>query len=204
MGASVVHILEDDIFVAPDYFRWHEMAHATLRPAIASACRNQNTRLVPSDDPEEAYYHPSYQSLGVSLRLDVIDLVLRHATPEFYGDPIGYCARHFPDTALPVTYAEQAGLIRRLVERYGLRTLYAAVPRAYHAGFVGANRPGSELTGSFSQQLRELSAMSAEQMNERAGIFCDITPCDMTPRPIDRVRPVLLTESVRSREGVDG
>ena len=101
-------------------------------------------------------------------------------------------SRHFPDTALPITYAEQAGLIRRIVERYGLRTLYAAVPRAYHAGFVGTNRPGSELTGSFAEQVRELSGMSGEEMNRRAGIFEDITPCDMTPREIDRIRIISL------------
>ena len=178
--------------MAPDYLQWHRLADDLYRPMIASACRNQNTRMVPPDDPEGAYYHPSYQSLGVSLSLEMVDLILPHAVPEFYGDPIGYCDRHFPDTALPITYAEQAGLIRRIVERYGLRTLYAAVPRAYHAGFVGTNRPGSELTGSFAEQVRELSGMSGEEMNRRAGIFEDITPCDMTPREIDRIRIVSL------------
>ena len=192
IGVGRIHILEDDIFVAPDYLQWHRLADDLYRPMIASACRNQNTRMVPPDDPEGAYYHPSYQSLGVSLSLEMVDLILPHAVPEFYGDPIGYCDRHFPDTALPITYAEQAGLIRRIVERYGLRTLYAAVPRAYHAGFVGTNRPGSELTGSFAEQVRELSGMSGEEMNRRAGIFEDITPCDMTPREIDRIRIVSL------------
>jgi len=47
--------------------------------------------------------------------------------------------------------------------------VYPSVPRAYHAGFAGYNRPGStEMSGSVMQQAMTLLAYSSADLNGMA------------------------------------
>lgn len=189
VAAEYVHVIEDDIMIGRDYFTWHERVQSEFRPVVASACRNQNTRVDHGSDPEEVYEHVSYQSLGVALRSDVLGEIVRHGVDDYYRDPFDYVRRVFPCSAVPISHCEQAGLIRRVLERHDTPCLYPAVPRAYHAGFVGKNRPADGLTGPLKMRVRQLATMTAEEMNERAaGTYQDITPCDLAGHAIERVR----------------
>lgn len=183
VGGEYINLVEDDVFVAPDYFTFHEHVQTDLRPPAVSACRNQNTSRRPDlSGPEAVYYHSSYQSLGVSVRRDVVELLVEEASDRYFANPIGYCEDHYPFSSIPIGYAEQAGLARRVFERYNFQTCYAVEPRAYHAGFYGRNRPGELLRGSLSERMRELRQMSGAEMRSRAEGYHDITPCDMEPR----------------------
>jgi hypothetical protein len=183
-----VHIVEEDVFVSDGYFEFHRQAHRLAPGAFAvSACRNQNAHTPDPDEPNlyrtryvtidevtgahlnAAWRHSSYQSLGVSLPMESVQQVVPHVTHRYFFDPVGYCRKYFPGSEIPAPHAEQDGVLNRLRERAGLKTVYPVVPRAYHAGFMGYNRgPMAELTGSPDEQADSLLAMTSEELNLRA------------------------------------
>lgn len=197
-GAPFIHLIEDDIFIAPDYFDFHEKAwQAAPDTFCISACRNQNITQsvfllrneleeIVENKPNYIYLHQSYQSLGVSFRTESVRLITEHARPEYWANPIQYCREAFPDvTAIPAGNAEQAGLIHRIIHRHNLRTAYPVVPRAYHAGFAGSNRPGRKPANEYTAQ--EIRAMTAEAMNGEARGRADIQRCEMVFREVDKM-----------------
>lgn len=179
---DLVHVVEEDVLVAVDHFEVHEKMHAEYPDAFAaSSCANQNT------DPAEVallgapfYSHPSYQSLAVSMRRDIAAKTAEHLGPEYFSDPIGYCAQRFPGSAIPRQNAEQDGLLNRIREEENAGTVYTAFPRAYHAGFTGYHRMGVELEGTPQEQGEKILAMSAQELNAHAPEeFRDHVTCDL-------------------------
>lgn len=175
---DLLHIVEDDILVSRGYFRYHEAMHRSAPEAFAvSACRNQN-QIRPRD--EAAYLHPSYQSLGVSLRRGVADAITAHDGPGYYGDMVRYCQRMYPGSIIPAGNAEQDGLVNRIRESLGKRTVYTTRPRAFHAGFHGYNRPGTALTeGTIEQRSARIMSMTSQEMNALAGKLKDHEVIDL-------------------------
>lgn len=169
-GADLIHVVEDDIFVGLDYFTYHRAAHELDPEAFAvSACRNQNQSAVGSFDPGVVRAHASYQSLGVSFQRRILYRLASYAQDGYFRDPVGFCRAVFPDSRIPAPHAEQDGLLNRIRESHGLKTVYPDVPRAYHAGFVGYHRAGDALTeGSAAERGQRLLAMDAEELNRRA------------------------------------
>ena len=193
LDARRIYLIEEDVWISKDFFRWHEQAAEKFRPLIASCCRNQNERSESDSinalastplqfglvEPAIVYEHLSYQSLGVSFDPMFLSLLMHYVTEDYYRDMVEYCKANFPPSHIPEANAEQDGLIHRVCLRYGARTLYAAAPRAFHAGFTGANRDGRGLTGSLMERVRALKEMTAEEMNALAPEeFADIVPCD--------------------------
>jgi hypothetical protein len=178
VGGDLVHVVEDDIMVSLGYFQYHEAMHEAVPDAFAvSACRNQNLE---GDAPAAAYLHPSYQSLGVSMRPGTVERIVVHEKPLYYGDMVGYCRRNFPDSAIPPGHAEQDGLINRVREDLGASTVYAAKPRAFHAGFYGYNRAGTKIpSGSIEYRSARILAMNSEEMNAMAGAMKDHEVIDL-------------------------
>lgn len=172
LGGDFFHVVEEDVLVARGYFPFHEAMHRAAPQVFAvSACRNQNR-----DGPGEraAYLDASYQSLGVSFRRPVAESLVMHDGPFYYDDMIRYCRRTFPGSAIPPGHAEQDGLVNRIREQAGGRTLYTSRPRAFHAGFHGYNRPGTALTGgSVPERAQRILTMSSAEMNELAGQLKD-------------------------------
>jgi len=173
---DLVHVVEEDILVSRGYFAFHEAMHAAAPDAFAvSACRNQNA---PAEGP--AYLHASYQSLGVSFRPDRVQAFLGHAAPAYYGAMQQYCQRNFPRSVIPPGHCEQDGLINRVRESLGARTVYAERPRAYHAGFYGYNRAGTKLLEGYVHEKSErILGMSTEELNEMAGAIKDYEAIDL-------------------------
>lgn len=172
---DLVHLVEEDVFVGVDYFAFHRAAHK-IAPSDAfavSAARNQNYPNDPPALPRAIYLAPHYQSVAVSLRPEVLDLAMPHIRPEYFRDPVGYCQRRFPNTRIAVANAEQDGLLDRIAEEQHMPVVYAAAPRAYHAGFVGYHRSGDRLRGLPEQQADRLLAMTTEQLNAAAHSYPD-------------------------------
>lgn len=169
-GADLIHVVEDDIFVGIDYFTYHREAHRLAPEAFAvSACRNQNDPTDHTWDPTLVRAHASYQSLGASFRRAVLHRLASYAQDGYFRDPIGFCQAVFPDSRIPAPHAEQDGLLNRIRESHGLKTVYPDVPRAYHAGFVGYHRAGEPLTGGTAMDRGlQLLAMDADELNRRA------------------------------------
>jgi hypothetical protein len=169
-GADLIHVVEDDIFVGLDYFTYHRRAHELVPEAFAvSACRNQNQAAVGSFDPGVVRIHASYQSLGGSFQRKILHRLASYAQDGYFRDPVGFCKAVFPDSRIPAPHAEQDGLLNRIRESHGLKTVYPDVPRAYHAGFVGYHRAGDPLTeGTPEERGHQLLVMDAEELNRRA------------------------------------
>ncbi|GAA4082774.1 glycosyltransferase [Actinomadura miaoliensis] len=189
----LVHLIEEDVLVGRDYFAFHRRAHALVPDAFCvSACRNQQLPLGtdPPADDGAVYRHVSYQSLGVSFRPDRLSPVLTHAGPGYFADPVGYCRSVFPGSRIPASNAEQDGLLHRVLEADGMATVYPAVPRAYHAGFVGYHRRGRPVSGSLEQRAEQILTMDAQQLNTHApGEFRDHTVIGLDDEraPVKRV-----------------
>jgi hypothetical protein len=188
---DLVHLVEEDIFVAHDYLSAAHAVHAAEPKAFAvSACRNQ--QFEPGvDPPAEAsgyFMHPAYQSLAVSFRPESLSAVLAHAQPEYYANPVRYCQGHFPNTVIPVGNAEQDGLIHRIVEERGGTVGYLALPRAYHAGFTGYHRKGALLPGDVDTRARRLLEMTTEELNGAAFSYPDHAAV-----PLDAARAAVTT-----------
>lgn len=178
LGGDLLHVVEEDVLVSRGYFGYHEAMHKAAPTAFAvSACRNQNQIRSVS---QAAYLHPSYQSLGVSFRGDIAERITPHDTPLYYGNMVGYCSRVFTGSIIPAGHAEQDGLINRIRETAGGRTVYTTRPRAFHAGFHGYNRPGTQLTsGSVAERAATILAMTSEEMNALAGEMKDHEVIDL-------------------------
>lgn len=183
LNADLIHLVEEDVLVGADYLQFHRAAHALAPDALAvSAARNQNHPHDPEPDPSALYLGPQYQSIAVSFRPERLAPVMAHAVPSYFSDPIGYCRRHFRRSRIPVGNAEQDGLINRVAEQSGARIAYPALPRAYHAGFVGYHRKGEVLTGSISEQADQILAMDSARMNAAAHSYPDHQVVDLDAR----------------------
>jgi hypothetical protein len=191
-GPDLVHLVEEDIFVAADYFEFHRRAHELTPDTFAvSACRNQQfpREMNPPDQEDAVYAHVSYQSLGVSFRIGPIAKVVQHAQNGYFERPIAYCARHWPGTAINPNNAEQDGLIARMIEAIGWHTVYPFSPRAYHAGFVGYHHKGAVLVGTVEQRAATLLRMTTAELNAASYSYPNHVAVDLDAnrKPVDRV-----------------
>ncbi len=191
-GADLIHLVEEDILVGRDYFDFHRRAHELAPDTFSvSACRNQQFIMghEPPDDSAAVWRHAAYQSLGVSFKAERLKAILPHLGRGYFASQVAYCRRYFPTSAINPNNAEQDGLLHRLSENAGLSSTYPAVPRAYHAGFTGYHRKGTLPPGGVDARAERILAMSADEMNERAGSFPDhaTIPLDGVRRPVDRV-----------------
>lgn len=190
--ADLIHLVEEDVFVGSDYFEAHRDAHALMPDAFSvSACRNQQfpPGVDPPDDDTAAYGHVSYQSIGVSFRTSRVEEVVRMATRSYFTNPVAYCRKHWPNSAINPANAEQDGLIHRMIEAASAETAYLAVPRAYHAGFVGYHRRGLKLAGSVGDRAARLLSMTTAELNDAAHSYPDHQAVDLdAPRkPVSQV-----------------
>lgn len=149
MCASIVHMIEDDIFIAKDFFTFHDQAHREFNYFAVSACKNQY-ELPPIDcnSPRAVWVSDKYQSLGVSFPLSSLVKIVKHGNTFYYDEPERYMQSVFPNSKFTVNYSAQSGLIQRVMENIDGRCLYPVTPRAVHAGTYGMNvntfKPESE------------------------------------------------------------
>ena len=167
--ARFVYLVEDDVFVGPDFFRWQEAVQARRDYfcTIAWHCI-RNPQVLPSSDPTAIVEtNRDYSSIGVCWRRERLASVVQHATPDYYSNPAGYLKRAFPESTLPLMWSEQAGLIMRvLLQDKNNLVAWAALPRCAHVGINGYHRrDGYKFTGTLEQRVAALR--TASQSTER-------------------------------------
>lgn len=190
----LVFMVEEDVMVARDFFRWHIAAHEAWPTAFCSiAVANPNRTMVDTVDDPGAYYVSTgdYCSLGVCFTRDALRThVLPGVTNRYYADPINYVASNFRGMPIGRAFAEQDGLIRRTEMRLGDRGIGGIVwpwkARAYHAGFYGKNR-GAGPRGPLQERIERLAAIiySDEAMRTFAKHpewYEDSRPIDLNPQ----------------------
>jgi hypothetical protein len=178
--SRLVYLIEEDIWVGKDFFVFHEVVQAQFDSFCVSAVHNQNDVSQYPPDASSVYYHPAFQSLGLSWRVDRLDVITAHAQPDYYGNMTAYLKSIAPESRHADGNSEQDGLINRLVEMSPIKCLYPYLGRAYHAGFVGYNRHGRQVTGPLPRKVAALRSMPQDEMNARASARKDIRSIDLT------------------------
>lgn len=194
---GLVYLIEDDIMIANDFFKWHELAQQSINFCTIATANNNTKR--PNGTDLTAYYKGTkadYQSLGVCWQSKVLKkYILQHANDRYYSNPVLYCER-FKDSSIGKFFAEQDGLIRRIKETTNLPVLFADVPRAFHGGFIGYNRNrGKKLKGTLEQRIsfiREVmqSPELMKQQVEKPEFYED-------SKPVNLVNPIWQSENLR-------
>lgn len=190
-GASLIYLIETDIFIGRDFFTFHEGVQAISDEFYVSACDNltcSREYLLPPD-PAGVYPFHNFQSLGISIKVQWFPSILEHAVPDYYENMKGYVEETFPESRYRGRYFEQDGLINRVMEAQHSEGLFPFVARAFHAGFHGYNRRGTALAHEIPLEERknQLMAMTEQEMNHRAGSakYTDIRKCDLNGHEVD-------------------
>lgn len=181
--ARNVFLVEDDVLVTPDFFQWHE-AIAEREPngacSIAYRCSRNCDALTGITDPG-AYFNTArdYASIGVRWpRLNLAHL-LEHITPRYFNRQDAYMQERFPGNRFAGDFAEQDGLIMRIMWEQKWFTVWPYVPRCYHMGWYGYHRPnGVRPNGWLEQKVGALRSMisDADALKRVAPDFGDIEP----------------------------
>lgn len=161
-GARLIFLVEDDVMVLPDFFRWHYTIHEREPNLFSSvAAIPKHLRAWPQSTDAKAYFTANdYASIGVCLPARSVEIFREHIRPEYFASMVGYVARNFPDIDHPSMYAEQDGMIYRLVRRHHLRSAFPCAQRAFHTGFWGYHRQdGHRLKGDLDTKIRRLRSL---------------------------------------------
>lgn len=183
LARRYVYLIEEDIMVGRDFFRWHAGVHAQRGDLFCSiAVRNHNRSVHTPDDPD-CYYLTSgdYCSWGVCFdRTVVAHLIAPHVNLDYLSHPKRYLRRHFTDSRVSLGYVEQASLVRRIQEYSERPIAYPATPRAFHAGFYGRNRPGG-IAGELNDRVRRLNNMIYDRKAMRRAALSERYADDSEP-----------------------
>lgn len=172
--SNLIYMIEEDIWIGKDFFSFHETVQNNFKSFCVSAVYNQNIDIQLENNPEYIYYHNAFQSLGLSWKIENLEKIVRYATDLYYKDMSFYLKSTFPNSKYQHMWPEQDGLINRVIEQNNEKCIFPYVGRAYHAGFIGYNRPGKSLTGNLDERCEKLKNMTDQEMNERADIYKDI------------------------------
>lgn len=188
-STGMVYMIEEDIFVATDFFKWHKAVHAQNPNLFCSIAVENHNRTIHEPGAFDEYYLTTldYCSWGPCFHRDTI---LHHIVPAatwgYYTGPKAQCIAQFPGYPANQNHSEQDGLIRRVQWKLGMDRpiAYPYQGRAYHAGLYGYNR-GKAPSGTLAQRIKFTAdtCYSEEAMRILAG----------RPEWADDSRPINLT-----------
>lgn len=162
VGAKYGHMIEDDVIVSPDYFNFHERIWALNKDNdFGFVCGTQNQRVTSAIyDPAMVYRSYYLQTLGISFPIYRFKEFGKYHKLAYLLNPIVFLQMMFPTSKIDPKYAEQAGLVRRIMEQEV--GIYPTWPRAYHAGVYGQNQTAK----THKLNPVEIEKMTGEQMTE--------------------------------------
>lgn len=187
--ARYIYLVEDDVLVKPDFFRWHEAAQEAEPNAmcsIAYRCSRNHEARTDVVDPE-AYFTTArdYASIGVCWKKENLIPLLEHATPAYYSNMDGYMLKAFPGNRFADCFSEQDGLIMRVMWQEKTFTVWGYVSRAYHMGWYGYHRPNGKRPDGFW----EAKAATLRSQISDAALLKQIAPDygDIEAFPVENV-----------------
>lgn len=188
-GPDLVYLIEDDVFTGHDFFTAHQQAHEVMPEAFAIGGANF---FAGTDDSSLVTRYP-YHSLGVSFRPEILrDVVLPHATSEYYSNRSKYCETRFGSSG----HWDQDGLIEAARRERGMLFAVMDSPRAYHAGYTGYSRVGTHFLKAdetcrdhIVHAAAKLLRMTSDDLNSHALFDKDHQKIDLDARrgPITQV-----------------
>ncbi len=178
-----IYLVEDDVLVTPDFFKWHE-AVAEVEPnamcSIAYRCsRNGEARRDVCSPGSYFTTARDYASIGVRWTRAALEPVLAHAIPAYYSNQDEYMRTRFRGNRFEADFSEQDGLIMRVMWEARGYTVWPYVPRCYHMGWYGYHRPNGIRPGGFlNQKIDALRGIisNAETLKKVAPDYGDIEP----------------------------
>lgn len=184
-----VYLVEDDVIVNADFFRWHE-AVQSLNDYFCTVGWHcvRNAEVKPSTDPL-GYIESTrdFSSIGVCWRRERLEPFVAHAKQDFYRNMAAYLGKAFPGNLIPAgQWTEQAGVVTRLLHE--TRDRWVAWPvsrRCSHVGVSGYHRPnGHRFAGEIQQRIEHLrAAITTNQIVGMSKDFVDDIEPLLTPQP---------------------
>lgn len=142
--SDLIFYIEDDVFIGSDFFDFSEQIHKKENGLFCSILsKNVNGNDVVCGDINAYYVKQSneYQGIGACFNKEMLKHYLsQHFVNEYFSNLSLYVSIHFSDSSLHNEFAEQDGLIRRIIEKNKLSVAFSHIPRCFHAGFYGYHR----------------------------------------------------------------
>lgn len=165
--ARYVYLVEDDVLVSKDFFKWHEavQARGDYFVTVGWHCI-RNAEVKASQDPTE-YIESTrdFSSIGICWKREKLAPLVKHATQHYYRAMKVYLGQAFPGSPINSgQWTEQAGVITRLLHETKDRWVaWPSLSRVAHVGISGYHRPGGHrFNGSIEQRVRDLRAAVAD------------------------------------------
>lgn len=181
--ARFVYLVEDDCLVSKDHFPWHEAIQEKEDAILCSVgyrcIRNSEARKDITDP--SAYFVSSrdFASIGCGWKRERLKEVIEHAHPEYYSRMQEYLDERFPDDRYSGWFAEQDGLIMRVLHEQKRYVAWPYAPRIFHVGNFGYHRPsGRRADGQLQNKIDTLRSWihNKEMLKIIAPDFGDIEP----------------------------
>lgn len=126
-GAEYVFLVEEDVFVAPNFFSWHLDKHVEREFFVT--CGRRHGRM-----PRDFYSNP-----GTCYSRRALAQILPHVNSDFFRDTKAYLDKHFP-TMIGKDGNLDDGLIRKVQRQTNGLVCCAEPAVAFHQGFHYYNR----------------------------------------------------------------
>ncbi len=178
---ELVYLVEEDVMVGEDFFNWHETVQRELKPFCSIGVRHLDWPI--SDDPREYMETHAFASLGVCFSAVHLSWIIKGIPEGYYDNLIPSLDAEFPNSKFKGASGAQDGLISRIMERHGLRSIQPRRPRAYHAGWYGFNRDMSvQPQGTLQERIEAVGRLLQDQrfMAQQPN---DCQPCDLKEVP---------------------
>lgn len=180
-GAKYVYLIEDDVFVTPDFFEWHEAVQndGDYFCSVGYNCKYKRPDILTSEDPGAYYSARWYGSYGVGWKREKLAPIFQHDILNYVCNMTAYIERVLPNTPLGVQFTEQDGLIERIMWLSGKPVAFPYQSRAYHMGFYGYHREGARPNGFLDAKIAGLRKMVSDPATFTSSInnpFNDLTP----------------------------
>jgi hypothetical protein len=191
-GYDRTYLVESDVIVKPDFFRWHR-AVMEKNPKCPVSVGWYREGLFGN----HLSYHltTNYSSIGVCWRTEALLKVLKHLNYQYLQNLSDYCERVFKGQAYTGGGGEQDGLICAVICQEKWWSIYPAVARCRHIGWYGYNRGWKEgPSGTFEEKVQFTRSIMNDrtEMVKRLG---EKDTCDMRMYPMDWKEGDLIQES---------
>lgn len=158
--AERIYMIQDDVLVAPDFFRWNRTMQRKF-PDCFCSIGWRNMRWIDNDSKSYLRSEVDYSSIGVCWPRQTLEEIVKHSCTEYYSNPITYIANHFPNNPVPPTqWTEEDGIIKRMLLQPGAHhtILWPTKERCAHVGITGYHRTGVHFRGSMPYRVEALRA----------------------------------------------
>lgn len=174
-GYELVHYSESDVIQHGDCLDWHRKTHERFNDVFASCGWVFNLHAPITDD---LMFAPWYYAPNACFKRDKLGLIVKHANPLYYNDPVKYVLETFPKSILhnqgkqrTTKFYEQDAICQYVMEQDRSQVAWRASALVDHLGLEGYNRPdGPKFEGMLSERIAKVEELIADHY-WRADIF---------------------------------